>query len=177
MSYASNGRIKVTSHGNVCCRIINLTVDTTWYSSFCALTQSSLDARDTVWVQKTLQQIAVKGVTRGCFSLCFTGCIFSISLGIKNSVLPLFPWWTFMQSTFKKSAAVFFVSCYFIPWPFLWLIFQYGPRNSGRDARIFILTWLTEKVLLNSFTKARNWTTFVARTDMENCIIKYCFAI
>lgn len=59
-----------------CCHIMSLTIDTTCYSSFWALSPSSLDARNTLWTQKVLQWIAGKGVTKEYFSLVLLGKTF-----------------------------------------------------------------------------------------------------
>lgn len=85
-SCASNGRLKVTSHGMVCCT--SLPVDTAWYSRFWALTSSSLEGRHTFWMQKALQHVDVKmgafSMSEGAFPSSFMGYILSISFGTKK---------------------------------------------------------------------------------------------
>lgn len=110
--------------------------------------------QETLWIKKALLQIDDEGVTKGCFSLRFAWYNFSVSVGIKNSVLPLVLSWLFMQSTFKKSASILKLDL--LSDSFSSMVQERMTVPLGKDARLFILTWLIDKVLLNVFTKARN---------------------
>lgn len=128
---------------------------------------------------KSTSTIDVKGVTRGWFSLSFTWYIFSVSLGIKNCVAVVSLLEFHARHIYKISSCFLFIAILNLDLfsDSFSSMAQESGSASGRDARLSILTWLIEEVLLNTFTKARNWTGLIARTDLENFIIKYCFAI